>query len=106
MYDAAGGFKLGGGGTINMCRHILAEYQGDRAFNKVVSSVKQTQDSRVLVTCTDGSIYRARRAICTIPLNCLTDITFDPPLSLVKQKAAQEGHINQREKYLFSMNEV
>jgi hypothetical protein len=105
LYDAVGSFKLGGGGTTNLCRHILEEYKGDRAFNKVVSSVKQT-DSQVIVTCKDGSTYRARRAICTIPLNCLSDITFDPPLSPDKQVAAREGHINQGEKYHFSMDVV
>lgn len=106
MFDAVGCFKLGGGGTTNMCRHILAEYQGDRAFGKVVKSVKQTKDSKVHIGCADGSTYRARRVICTIPLNCLSDITFDPPFSPSKQKAVQEGHINRGEKYLFSMNEV
>lgn len=106
MMDAVGSFKLGGGGTTNMCRHILAEYQGDRLFNKVVKSVKQTNDSKVVVTCADGSTYRSRRAVCTIPLNCLTDIKFEPPLAPIKQRAVQEGHINYGEKYLFSMNEV
>ncbi|KAF2993859.1 hypothetical protein E8E13_000695 [Curvularia kusanoi] len=106
MYDAVGCFKLGGGGTTNLCRHILAEYQGDRLLNKVVTSVKENKGSEVTVSCTDGSIYRAQRVVCTIPLNCLGDISFDPPLSPSKQQAAQEGHINRGEKYLFSMDEV
>ena len=105
MYDAVGCFKLGGGGTTNMCRHILAEYQGDRLFNKAVSSVKQTKNLEVVITCADGSTYRARRAICTIPLNCLSDIKFDPPLSPNKQIAVQEGHINFGEKYHISLDE-
>lgn len=106
MYDAAGCFKLGGGGTTNICRHILDEYQGDKVFNKVVKSVEHTNDSKVTITCTDGCTYRARRVVCTIPLNCLADVTFDPPLSIGKQKAVQEGHINSGEKYLISMDEV
>lgn len=106
MYDSVGCFKLGGGGTTNMCRHILSEYQGDRIFTKVVNSVKETKDSKVVVTCTDGSAYSARRVICTIPLNCLTDVKFEPPLKPAKQIAIQEGHINRGEKYLFSLDEV
>jgi len=106
MYDAIGSFKLGGGGTTNMCRHILGEYLGDRVFNKVVDSINQTQDSKVIITCTDGSAYCARRAVCTIPLNCLADIKFEPPLAPCKDKAVQEGHINHGEKYIFSLDEI
>lgn len=107
MYDAVGCFKLGGGGTTNMCRHILAEYQGDRVFNKAVNSIKQTKDSKkVIVSCADGSAYSAKRVVCTIPLNCLGDITFEPPLAPAKQNAVQDGHINTGEKYVVSLDEV
>ncbi|KAJ6201568.1 hypothetical protein J3E72DRAFT_391378 [Bipolaris maydis] len=37
MYDAVGGFKLGGG----------AEYRGNRIFSKVVNAIKQTKDSKM-----------------------------------------------------------
>jgi monoamine oxidase len=88
-----------------MCRHILAEYQGDRLFNKVVNSVKQTKNLQVVVTCADGSTYRARRAICTIPLNCISGIIFDPPLLYNKQVAVRDGHIELGEKYHISLDE-
>lgn len=106
MYDAAACFKLGNGGTTNLARHILAEYNGDRVLKKVVTAIEETKNAKVMVACADGSSYRARRVVCTIPLNCLLDVHFDPPLSAGKQSAAQSGHTNLGEKYHFAMNEV
>jgi len=106
MFDAVGCFKLGNGGMTNFARHILDEYAGDRALNKVVTSVKEVGNVKVVVSCADGSSFVARRVVCTIPLNCLTDVQFDPPLSPLKQQAATRGHINLGEKYHISMNEV
>ncbi|MDO3398205.1 hypothetical protein QWJ41_21015, partial [Nocardioides sp. SOB44] len=64
MYDAVGGFKLGGGGTTNMCRDILAEYRGNRIFSKVVNAIKQTKDSKmVVIACADGSSYNGLFAL-------------------------------------------
>ena len=105
MYDAVGCFKLGGGGTTNMCRHILAEYQGDRLFNKAVSSVKQTNNLEVVITVQMVLPIAHDERFRTIPLDCLSDIKFDPPLSPNKQIAVQEGHINFGEKYHISLDE-
>jgi monoamine oxidase len=101
MYDAAASFKLGNGGMTGLARHILNQYTGDRILGKVVSSLDQTKGSQVTVSCADGSTYRARRVICTIPLNCLSEIHFQPPLPLQQQNAIRDGHINSGEKYHF-----
>ncbi|SMR61197.1 unnamed protein product [Zymoseptoria tritici ST99CH_3D1] len=106
MYDAAASFKIGNGGTTNLCRHILSEYNGDVVMNKQVTSLTQADGSGALIKCVDGSNFTARRVICTIPLNCLGDIKFDPPLSIAKQEAVKRGHMNIGEKYHFSMDEV
>lgn len=106
MFDAVGCFKLGNGGTTSLARHILDEFEGDRALNKVVTSVEETGDAKVVLSCADTFSFIARRVVCTIPLNCLIDVRFDPPLSPLKQQAAAQGHIDLGEKYHFSMNEV
>jgi monoamine oxidase len=106
MYDAAASYKLGNGGTTNMARNILNEYHEDRVLNKVVTAVQETRGSRVLVRCADESSYSARMVVCTIPLNCLADVRFDPPLAPVKQEAVMQGHINLGEKYHFSIDKV
>lgn len=106
MYDAAASFKLGKGGMTNLARHTLSQYNGDRTFGKAIESLRQTEGSRVAVGCADGTTYNARWVICTIPLNVLPDIRFDPPLSLKKQDAIKDGHINSGEKYHFFVDEV
>ncbi|KAG9569234.1 FAD/NAD(P)-binding domain-containing protein, partial [Aureobasidium melanogenum] len=106
MYDAVGCFKLGNGGMTNFARHILEEYNGDRIFNKAVTAIKEAKNAEITVSCADGSDYRARRVVCTIPLNCLSDVQFDPPLSPAKQSAAHAGHTNLGEKYHFVLNET
>lgn len=105
MYDAAGAFKLGNGGMTNLARHALSQYRGDRVLNKVVSSLNQTSASQVTVSCTDGSSYKASKVICTIPLNCLGDVEFQPPLPPKKRDAIKEGHINVGQKYHFAIDE-
>lgn len=104
MYDAAAAFKLGNGGMTNLARHALSQYRGDRVLHKVVSSLHQNAASRVTVSCTDGSSYKASRVICTIPLNCLGDVEFDPPFPPMKRDAINEGHINVGEKYHFAID--
>ena len=53
------------------------------------------QESRLVrVRTTTGQCYTARRAICTIPLNVLHGIQFDPPLSTKRQEAIRIGHVN------------
>jgi hypothetical protein len=101
MYDAVACYKLGKGGMTNFARHIFAEYRGDVLFNKVVTSIEQHPVTGVKITCNDGASFEAGWAVCTIPLNCLQDINFSPPLNPSKQAATKEGHINKGEKYLF-----
>jgi monoamine oxidase len=38
-----------------------------------------------------GDVLRARGAVIALPLNCLTDVTFDPPLSPEKAAGAAIG---------------
>ena len=64
------------------------------AFNSAVTKVKDN-GSTVTITTRDGRVYRAARAISTVPLNVLKDVVFEPPLSPAKQKALGIGHVNQ-----------
>lgn len=50
--------------------------------------------SCVLVTNREGQKYKARRVICTVPLNMLHKISFSPPLSAEKMTASRLGHCN------------
>ncbi|KAH7007494.1 hypothetical protein EDB80DRAFT_880995 [Ilyonectria destructans] len=63
------------------------------SFSSVVHRIEQ-QRSSVSVTTTNNQQYRARKVICTVPLNVLKHIEFKPSLELLKREAIQKGHIN------------
>lgn len=64
------------------------------SFNTVVSHVDSAGDS-VEVRINDGRSFFARRVVCTIPLNVLTKVTFNPPLDPAKVEASTLKHVNQ-----------
>ncbi|OQV01297.1 hypothetical protein CLAIMM_06678 [Cladophialophora immunda] len=49
------------------------------AFNCTVTSVKD-DGSKVKIGCTEDLQFQARRLICTVPLNVLSSIAFNPPV--------------------------
>lgn len=70
------------------------------AFSTPIKSILQgtLTDRLVTVQTVNGDSFRARKVICTIPLNVLKDIEFSPPLSKAKQEAITIGHVNQMTK--------
>ena len=80
--------------AINFFRESLATGKLKYEFNTPVSKIRDTKNS-VEVTTRSGVTYTASRMICTIPLNVLNTVAFDPPLSSDKKAAADAGHINQ-----------
>ncbi|KAJ9657724.1 hypothetical protein H2198_004139 [Neophaeococcomyces mojaviensis] len=65
----------------------------DYAFRAVTRSVTDDGTSVTVTTGTDK--FRAKRVVCTIPLNCLKDVSFSPPLHPLKLEASKLGHVNQ-----------
>ncbi|KAF3049940.1 hypothetical protein E8E11_010059 [Didymella keratinophila] len=51
-------------------------------------------------------IAKAKSVVCTIPLNCLGDIQFAPPLFPLRQRAIHEGHINMGAKIHFKLSSI
>lgn len=68
----------------------------DYTFKTHVERIVQASDgsSSVQIHTRDGRVFKGRKSICTAPLNTLKSITFDPPLSALRQEAASAGHIN------------
>ena len=62
------------------------------SFQSAVQRIEQTSRT-VVITTKSHQQYRARKVICTIPLNVLKDVQFQPPLSPMKQEAINKGHI-------------
>ncbi|KAK8099710.1 lysyl oxidase-like protein 2/3/4 [Apiospora kogelbergensis] len=90
--EFAGVYKLGGGGMTMLAKSILGDYRGDILMQTTIRTIAQNDD-RVILTATNGREIRADRAVCTIPLNALSSIQFDPPLDAVRQEAVQKGHV-------------
>jgi hypothetical protein len=62
-------------------------------FNFAVKHVKDS-DGVVTVTSREGHSWTGKHVICTIPLNVLGSVEFDPPLSPGKKEATTEGQVN------------
>ena len=72
------------------------------ALNSSVASVQQS-DAGVVLTTTDGDVVNAKRAVVTVPLNVLNSVSFDPPLSAVKQEASTLKHVGGGYKVFFEV---
>ncbi|KAK3322777.1 amine oxidase [Apodospora peruviana] len=61
-------------------------------FKAPVQHIDQdTASGIVTVTTRDGSTFRGRSVICTVPINVLSSITFSPPLPADKVEAVQSS---------------
>jgi monoamine oxidase len=78
-------------GTAGLVEALAAEIQGEIRTGAVVEAVAQRSD-RVHVTVADGLEVEARAAVVALPLNCLVDVAFDPPLDQVKRAASSQRH--------------
>jgi len=103
LFEIAGTYKLGKGGMTSFVRAILADARCDILFNTVVAEIVQNDASGVGVKSKNGRSFKAKQVISTIPLNCLSNVEFFPPLSPLKCEAIAKGHINQGAKIHFKL---
>ncbi len=78
-------------GTAALVAALARDVTGEIATEAVVTRVEHG-DGHVRVTTADGGVHPARTAVVALPLNCLEDVVFDPPLDPVKRSAAHERH--------------
>ncbi|OJJ75989.1 hypothetical protein ASPBRDRAFT_169463 [Aspergillus brasiliensis CBS 101740] len=105
VFELAGVYKLGSGGMTSFARAILGEYTGHVSFGTVVGQINHGREMVEVVT-KDGRSIEAGAVMSTIPLNCLPDIQFHPPLSPLRQAAITNGHINKGAKIHFKLRET
>ncbi|KAK7403431.1 hypothetical protein QQX98_010797 [Neonectria punicea] len=84
---------------------IRDDFTGDILFDQVVTGIEQT-DSNVHITTKGGRIFTASTVVSMIPLNCLHTITFDPPLSPLRQEAVEYGQQNKGAKVHFRLANI
>lgn len=85
-------------GQSQFARRFFDEALGTKklsySFKCPISSITDN-GKMVQVTAENGRQFTGSRIVCTIPLNVLSSIKFDPPLASAKQQAVKIGQINQ-----------
>lgn len=66
-------------GTTQLASCMFDEFSGTTLFREAVKSIT-TKPHEVDVTTTSGNSFHASNVICTVPLHCLSDVEFSPPL--------------------------
>ncbi len=74
------------GGNVTIPEAMAAALQSEVHLGKEVVGIRSNADSAE-VHCRDGSIYTAKRVICSLPLPVLRYVKFDPILPPVHSKA-------------------
>ena len=99
--DTAARYKLteGTGALVNA---IVEDGGFELALNWPVASVHQSAEG-VSVASANGEIVNAKRAVVTVPLNVLNSVSFEPPLSSVKQEASALKHVGGGYKVFFEV---
>ncbi|EEU41462.1 uncharacterized protein NECHADRAFT_98226 [Fusarium vanettenii 77-13-4] len=97
--------RLGSGNSTLHRRifdHAVSTGQLSYSFSTPVASIREA-DGVVTVQSRQGQAWRAKAVICTVPLNVLTSIQFEPPLPSAKVKAARQGQVNNCNKIHFDV---
>jgi monoamine oxidase len=93
MFEACATYKIVGG-TRGLIQAIAADAGVEIRTDARVRSVSQ-DDGGGTVTLEDGTTLTASAVVVTLPLNVLDSVTFDPPLSEGKRRAAHQGQAAQ-----------
>ncbi len=93
MFEACATYKVVGG-TRRLIEAMAADAGVAVRTRTRVAAVTQ-DDTGVTVTTTDGATLGAAAAVVTLPLDVLDSVTFDPPLSPGKRRAAHQGQAAQ-----------
>ena len=83
------------GGQSKLARHIFDDAVNlglQYLFKTPIKSIVQNDDI-VSVTTVSDKVYRARRVINTIPIAVLPSISFEPPLSPLRQEALEINQV-------------
>ncbi|MGY1653499.1 flavin monoamine oxidase family protein [Geodermatophilus sp. SYSU D01119] len=93
MFEACATYKVVGG-TRRLIEAMAADAGVEIRTGARVSAVTQ-DDGGATVTLQDGTTLAAAAVVVTLPLNVLDAVTFDPPLSEGKRRAAHQGQTSQ-----------
>ncbi|OAL17294.1 hypothetical protein AYO22_11860 [Fonsecaea multimorphosa] len=81
--------------ALRFFQEALSSGRLSYSFNTVITRVDSSSRDIVKVLSRDGLTFRAKRVICTAPLNVLDKVRFHPALSQAKLDAIRHKHVNQ-----------
>ena len=84
-----GGTKTVVGGNQRLPEAMAASLNEDVQLNKIVSTIQQ-DDNGISLQCEDGSDYRARHVISTLPFSALRNVEISPSLPDLQAEAVQQ----------------
>lgn len=90
LFDRCGHYKVAEG-MSGLANAILADADVDLLLSTPVKSMRQAE-GQVTVTTTAGARHSASKVICTVPMNVLKAIDFQPPLMAEKVEASRQEH--------------
>lgn len=81
-------------GTTSLALAIMEESKADIILSSPVKSVVRPKGEHITtITTRDGKKFLTPKVISTLPVNCLGDVIFNPPISPLKLAAAKEQHL-------------
>jgi monoamine oxidase len=89
LFEACATYKVQGG-TRRLMEAMLADADADVRLGARVTAVSQ-EAGTATVTLAGGEQLTAACVVVTLPLNVLDTLSFDPPLSDTKRRAARRG---------------
>ncbi|WVT76330.1 NAD(P)/FAD-dependent oxidoreductase (plasmid) [Sinorhizobium chiapasense] len=102
LWDRCGHYKIKEG-TAGLIDHLIEDGKPEVKLSTAVKEIRQDGDG-VEVTVESGEKYRAKRAICAVPLNTLSKVKFDPPLMEAKSTASEQRHTGAGLKFYFTID--
>ena len=87
--QASGGIRTQiQGGNGQLPQGMAASLKSEIIMNAPVIGVRDT-GAGIEVETEDGTVYKAARAICTLPFSLMRHVAFDPPLAGVQKEAVE-----------------
>jgi monoamine oxidase len=77
-------------GTIDLQQRMLDDSSAELRLSSPVQGITQS-GNRVQVRLQSGEVVEARGVVVALPLNCINDLVYDPPLSPEKAAGAAMG---------------
>lgn len=88
-------------GNSALIEHMAKRAKLDIRMDTVVSSVDQTGGLATIST-RDGRQFTCKKVVCALPMNCIKNVAFNPPLTRNKLELSKEEHAAKGMKVLFT----